>query len=109
MFDLMIELFIHWLNASQRGYDITSCGLQLASKWYVIDDGTLVTNTIGDTIALLNMVEQFSAWSGIRLNAGKCKITAYIQGLQIIHKGTRMDDELRARHAHASIGGHQIG
>jgi len=27
LFDLMIEPLIRWLNASQKGYDITSCGL----------------------------------------------------------------------------------
>ncbi len=59
---------------------MTSCGLQLASKWYA-DDGTLVTNTIEDMVALLDIVEQFSDWSGIRLNVGKCKITAYMQNL----------------------------
>ena len=62
----MIEPLIRWLNASQKGYDITSCGLRLASKWYV-DDGTLVTNAIEDMITLLGIVEQFSDWSGIRL------------------------------------------
>jgi hypothetical protein len=31
LFDLMIEPLIRWLRASQKGYDITSCGLQLAS------------------------------------------------------------------------------
>ena len=49
-------------------------------KWYA-DDGTLVTNTIEDMATLLNIVEQLSDWSGIRLNVGKCKITAYLQGL----------------------------
>jgi hypothetical protein len=81
MFDLMIEPRIRWLNASNKGYDMTSCGLRLASKWYV-DDGTFVTNTIEEMVALLDTVEQFSEWSGIRLNVGKCKITAYIQSLQ---------------------------
>ena len=68
----MIEPLTRWLNASHKGYDMTSCGLQLASKWYA-DDGTLVTNTIDDMVALLDIVEQFSDWSGIRLNVGKCK------------------------------------
>ena len=64
---------------------MTSCGLRLASKWYA-DDGTLVTNTIEDMVTLLNIVEQFSDWSGIRLNVGKCKIAAYIQSLQCFRK-----------------------
>ena len=52
----MIKPIIRWLKASQKGYDITSYGLQLASKWYA-DDGTVVTNTIDDTIVLLYIVE----------------------------------------------------
>jgi hypothetical protein len=80
LFDLVIEPLIRWLNASQKGYDITSCGLRLASKWYA-HDGTLVTNTIEEMVTLLYIVEQFSDWSGIRLDVGKCKIAAYIQEL----------------------------
>jgi hypothetical protein len=77
LFDLMIEPLIRWLNASQNGYEITSCGLRLTSKWYAYD-GTLVINTIEDMVILLDIVEQFRDWPGIRLNVGKCKITAYI-------------------------------
>ena len=84
-FDLMIEPLIRWLTASQKGYNIASCRLRLASKWYA-DDGTLVTNTINDIITLLNTVKKFSKWSGIRQNVGKCKITAYLQGLQSTSK-----------------------
>jgi hypothetical protein len=80
MFDLVIEPLIHRINASQKKYDITSCGLRHASEWYA-DDGTLVTNTIEDMVTFFDIVEQFSDWSCIRLNAEKCKISAYIQGL----------------------------
>jgi hypothetical protein len=52
LFDLMIEPLIRWLNASQKGYHISSCGPRIASKWYA-DDGTLVTNTIEDMATLL--------------------------------------------------------
>ena len=52
MFDLMIEPLIRRLNASHKGYDMTSCGLRLASKWYAYDV-TLVTNTIDDMVTLL--------------------------------------------------------
>jgi len=41
------------------GYDVTSCGLRLASKWYA-DDGTLVTNTIEEMVTLLDIVEQLN-------------------------------------------------
>ena len=55
----MIEPLIRWLNTSDKGYEMTSCGLRLASKWYA-DDGTLVTNTIEDMVTLLDIVKQFS-------------------------------------------------
>ena len=51
MCDLVIEPLIRWLKASQNWYAITSRGLKLASKWYA-DDGTLITNTVDDIIAL---------------------------------------------------------
>jgi len=104
----MIEPLIRWLTASQKGYTIISCGLYLASKWYA-DDGTLVTNTIEDMLTLLNIVEHFSDWSGIRLNVGKCKITAYLQSLQSTRKKKDRDDALRARLAHVSRGGQRVG
>ena len=107
-FDLMIEPLIRWLNVSHKGYDMTSCGLQLASKWYA-DDGTLVTNTIEDMVALLEIVEQFSEWSGIRLDVEKFKITAYMQNLQSFRKKTGRDDALKARLAHITLGGQRIG
>jgi hypothetical protein len=108
LFDLMIEPLIRWLNASQKGYNITSCGLKLAIKWYV-DYGTLVTNTIEDMVTLLDIVEQFSDWSRIRLNVEKCKITVYIKGLHSIRKKSAKDDALRARLTHISIGGQRMG
>jgi hypothetical protein len=77
LFDFVIKPLIRWLNASQKGYDMTSCGLRLASKWYA-DDGTLITNTIEAMVTLLDIVEHLSDWFGIRLNVEKCKITAYI-------------------------------
>jgi hypothetical protein len=59
MFDLKIEPLIRWLNASNKGYDMSSCDLRLASKLYV-DDVTLVTNTVEEMLALLDIVEQFN-------------------------------------------------
>jgi hypothetical protein len=104
----MIEPLTRWLNAADKGYKITSCGLTLASKWYVYD-GTLVTNSVDDIISLLAIVHKFSEWSGIHLNVGKCKVTAYIHELQSIpHKGVR-DDALRARLAHITLSGRRIG
>ncbi len=59
LFDLMIEPLIRWLRASNKGYDITACGLQLARKLYAVD-GTLVTNSVEDIISLLDLIRQFS-------------------------------------------------
>ncbi len=79
----MIEPLIRWLNAADKGYNITSCGLKLASKWYAYD-GTLVTNSVYDLLSLLSIVQQFSEWSGIHLNVDKCKVTAHIHSLKSI-------------------------
>ena len=53
---MMVEPLIRWLTASGKGYDIASCGLKLASKWYA-DGGTLLTNTIEDMISLLDIIQ----------------------------------------------------
>jgi hypothetical protein len=108
LFDLMVEPLIRWLNAVDKGYDITSCGLKLSSKWYA-DDGTLVTNSVADMISLLSIVQQFSDWSGIQLNVDKCKVTAYIHSLQTISRKNGRDDALRARLAHITLSGRPIG
>ena len=108
LFDIMVELLIPRLIASGKGYEIASCGLKLASKWYA-DDGILVTNSVKDMISLLDIVQQFSSWCCIHLNVAKCKITAYIQELQSIPQRRDGDDALRARLAHVTLAGHPIG
>jgi hypothetical protein len=108
LFDLMVEPLIRWLRASDKGYDIASCGLKLASKWYA-DDGTLITNSVEDMTSLLGIIQQFSAWSGIHLNANKCKITAYIHELQSITNKKERDAALLARLAHIQLAGRPIG
>jgi len=107
MFDLMIEPLIRCLNASQKRYDMTSCGLRLASKWHA-NDGTQITNTIANMVTLLDIVEHMSNWPGIRLKVGKCKITAYIQKLQSFSKKADTNDALRARLAHITLCGQRI-
>ena len=56
MSDLMAEPLSRWLRASNKGYDIASRVLQLASTWYA-DDGTLVNNSVEDTIVLPDLVD----------------------------------------------------
>ncbi len=74
----MVEPLIRCLTALGKGYDIASCGLQLASKWYA-DDGTLLANSVEDMISQLDTVQQFGTWSCMQINTAKYKITAYIQ------------------------------
>jgi len=64
---------------------MASCGLKLASKWYA-DDDTLLTNSVEDMISLLDIIQRFSTWSSIHLNAAKCKIADYLHELQAIPK-----------------------
>jgi hypothetical protein len=104
----MDEPLIRWLTVSGKGYDIASCGLKLASKWYA-DDGTLLTNSDEDMISLLDIIQNFSSWSGIHLNAAKCKIIAYIHELQVIPPKKDRDEALHCRLAHVKLAGRPIG
>jgi len=56
LFDPMVEPLIQWLTASGKGYDIASCDLKLASKWYA-DDGNPITNSVEDMISLLDIIK----------------------------------------------------
>ncbi len=105
---MIIETLIQWLRTSNKGYDITSRGLQLASNWYV-DDGTLVPNSVEDMISLLDLVNQFSEWSNIHLNANKCKIAAFLQDIQPIARKQERHDALKARLSHVSPAGRPTG
>jgi hypothetical protein len=107
LFDLIIEPLIRWLRASYKGNDISSCGLQLASKWHA-RDGTLITNSVEDMIVLLDLVNKISKWFGIHLNVSKCKITAFLHDLQAIPRKRNRDDALRARLAHVTMAGRAI-
>jgi hypothetical protein len=60
-------------------------------------------------IALLDIVQDFSTWSDIHLNSGKCNITAYIQTLQILRKKRYRDDALPAILANVSMRGGPMG
>ena len=58
-FDLVVKPLIRWLTAADKSYDIATCGLKLACKWYAGDD-TFVTNSVEDVTSLLDIVQQFS-------------------------------------------------
>ena len=104
----MVEPLIRWLTASGKGYDIASCGLKLTSKWYG-DDGTLLTNSVEDMISLLDIIQQFSKWLGIHLNATKCKITAFIHEQQAFRPKRDRDVALCSRLARVQLVGRPIG
>ncbi len=60
-------------------------------------------------ISLLDIIQQLGTWSGIHLNAAKCKITAYIHEFQAISNKRERDDALRSRLAHVKLAGRPIG
>jgi hypothetical protein len=103
----MVEPLIRWLTASGKSYDISPCGLKLASKWYA-DDGTLLTNSVKDIMSLLDIIQQFSTWACIHLNDAKCKINAYIHALQVIPNKRDRDVTLFSRLAHVTLAGRPI-
>ena len=104
----MVEPLIRWLTASGKKFDITSCDLKLASKRYA-DDGILIASSGEDMISLLDIIQQFSTWSNIHLNAAKCKITAYSHELHSIPRKRDRDVALRSRLAHVTLTGRPIG
>jgi len=104
----MVEPLIRWLTATGKGYDITSCDLKLANKWYA-DDGTHIRNSVEDMISLMDIIHQFSTWSCIHLNVVKCKITAYIHELQYIIRKRDRGVALRSRLAHVKLTSSPIG
>jgi hypothetical protein len=59
-------------------------------------------------MVLLDLVDQFSKWSGIHLNVSKYKITAFIHALQAIPRKRDKDDALRSRHANVNMAGRSI-
>jgi len=62
-----------------------------------------------DMIVFLDLVDQFSKWSGIHLNANKCNINTCIHALQAIPRKRYSDDALRARLVNVNLAGCPIG
>ena len=60
-------------------------------------------------IVLLDLANQFTKWSDIYLNIGKCKITAFIHDFQAIPRKRDRDDALRSRFAHVKMVGRPMG
>ena len=60
-------------------------------------------------ISFLDIVQQFSSWSGVRLNVARCKIPAYIHAIQTISRKRDRDDALRAMLSHVTVSSRPIG
>ena len=60
-------------------------------------------------IVLLDLVNQFSMWSGIHLNVNKFKITTFVYEFQAIPRKRDRDDALQARLAYVNMVGQPIG
>ncbi len=60
-------------------------------------------------ISFLDLIRQFNEWSGIQLNANKCKIIAFLQDIQSISRKRDRDDALKAILAHVTLAGRPIG
>jgi hypothetical protein len=104
----MVEPLIGWLTASGKRYDIASCGLKPASKWFA-DDGTILTISVEIMISLPDIIQQINTWSSIHLNVPKCKIAAYIHELQSLPPKRERDEALRSHLAHVKLAGRPIG
>jgi len=107
----MVEPLIRWLTVVDKGYNITSSGFKLASKWYA-DDDTFDTRwpySAKDVISLLNKEQQLGSCSGIHLNVETWKITVYNHALQAIPRKKVHDDALRDRLAHVTLPGYTMG
>ena len=85
LFIIFIEPLLRWLQAGGRGYKqgITSTSNtdqdKTGSLGYA-DDTSVVTNTADNLKVQCLKVQQFSTWSGIPLNGGKCMITGILHG-----------------------------
>jgi len=60
-------------------------------------------------VSLLDMVQQFSALSGIRLKVPECKTIAYIHALQPITRKRDRANALRARLPHVTLANYALG
>ncbi len=104
----MVDPLIIWFTASGKGYDITSCGLKPASKLYA-DDGTLLTNSVEDTISLLDIIQQFSTWSSIHLMPPNARSQLASTNNKLSPPKRDRDEALRSRLAHVKLAGRPIG
>ena len=60
-------------------------------------------------ITLLELVDQFSKWSGIHLYVNKCNIIAFIHDLKAILRKRNRDDALQAKLVHVNLAGCPVG
>ena len=108
LFDLMVKLLIRWLKVSGKGYDIASCGLKLARKWYA-DDGTLITNSIEDMISLLDIIQQLVHGLAFTSMPPNMRLLLTSTHYNLSPPKRDLDVALRSRLAHGTLAGRPIG
>ena len=75
LFSLIFNYLLHVLDAKRLGHKSTS-GTRTPGRAFA-DDITLVTNSNKSMAELLNAVDEFCKWSGMRVNVSKSEISAW--------------------------------
>lgn len=75
LFSLIFNLLLHALEATGVGHK-SMTGMQTAARAFA-DDVALVTASVQNMCTLLEVVETFCNWSGMRLNVTKSEISAW--------------------------------
>ena len=75
LFSLLFNLLLLGLDATGVGHK-SNTGLSTPARAFA-DDVALTTSTVKDMTKLLAVVDQFCAWSGMRLNTPKSEISAW--------------------------------
>ena len=75
LFSLLFNFLLHGLETTGVGHK-SAAGLCTATRAFA-DDVALVTTSVQDTSMLLEVIDKFCAWSGMRLNTSKSEISAW--------------------------------
>ena len=75
LFSLIFNYLLHVLDAKRLGHKSTS-GTRTPGRAFA-DDITLVTNSNKSMVELLDAVDVFCKWSGMRVNVSKSEISAW--------------------------------
>ena len=75
LFSLIFNLLLHALDATAVGHK-SMTGLRTAARAFA-DDVALVATSVQNMSTLLEVVDTFCTWSGMRLNVAKSEISAW--------------------------------